>query len=63
MYFHTALWRYRLFHRKSVAWKSDYDDFFSILHTRGGEAFAESMDRSRINLMVQMLNKVAPKQK
>ena len=63
MYFHTALWRARLFQRHSVAWKSDYKDFFDILHTRGGEAFAESIDRSRINLMVQMLNKVAPKQK
>ena len=63
MYFHTALWRSRLFHRHSVAWQSDYSDFFNILHTRGAEAFAESIDKSRSNLMVQMLNKVAPKQK
>lgn len=63
MYFHTALFRSRLFHRHANAWKSDYNDFFNVLHTRGSEAFAESMDKSRANLMVQMLNKVAPKQK
>jgi len=35
----------------------------NVLHVRGGEAFAESIDRSRINFIVAILNKVAPKQK
>ncbi len=35
----------------------------NTLHTRGGEAFAESCDRSRINFLVAMFNKIAPKQK
>jgi pheromone shutdown protein TraB len=34
-----------------------------MLNTRGGEAFAESMDRSRINFLVALLSKSAPKQK
>lgn len=34
-----------------------------MLHVRGGEAFAESMDRSRINFLVGLLDKSAPLQK
>jgi pheromone shutdown protein TraB len=30
---------------------------------RGGEAFAESIDRSRINLLVALFNRAAPQQK
>lgn len=35
----------------------------NTLNVRGGEAFAESIDRSRINFLVGYLSKVAPKQK
>lgn len=63
MYFHTAFWRARIFLRLSNAWSTDFSDFYSTLHTRGGEAFSESIDRSRINLLVQLLNKISPKQK
>ena len=63
MYFHTALWRSSIFTRPLNAWNTDYNDFMNVLHTRGGEAFAESMDRSRINFLVQAFNKIAPKQK
>jgi hypothetical protein len=45
------------------SWTSQYDDFMNTLHVRGGEAFAESIDRSRINFLVALFNKVAPKQK
>lgn len=45
------------------SWTSQYDDFINTLQVRGGEAFAESIDRSRINFLVGLLNKVAPKQK
>lgn len=38
-------------------------DFKNILQTRGGEAFAESFDRSRANFMVGAFNKIAPIQK
>jgi hypothetical protein len=63
MYFHTVLWRYRLFTKLQNAWASEVRDFYRVLHTRGGEAFAESMDRSRINFMVAALSKLAPFQK
>lgn len=45
------------------AWAHTYGDFMNSLHTRGAEAFAESCDRSRINFMVGLFNKIAPKQK
>lgn len=45
------------------SWTSQYDDFMNTLHVRGGQAFAESIDRSRINFLVGLFNKVAPKQK
>lgn len=63
MYFHTALWKAQLLLRYQNAWATDYHDFIEILNTNGGEAFAESMDRSRANLMVQILSKIAPQQK
>lgn len=63
MYAHVALWRARLFYRSQNAWGSDASDFFNTLKTRGGEAFAESIDRSRANLGVQLFNKLAPIQK
>lgn len=44
-------------------WAHNYNDWMNTLHTRGGEAFAESCDRSRINFLVAMFNKIAPKQK
>jgi len=40
MYFHTALWRGRLFGKSMNSWFTDFHDFYNILHTRGGEAFA-----------------------
>lgn len=35
----------------------------NVMHVRGGEAFAESMDRFRINFLVSLFNRAAPKQK
>jgi len=63
MYAHTLLWNARLLLRSQNAWTTDYNDFKKILQTRGGEAFAESMDRSRSNFMVALLSKFAPEQK
>ena len=63
MYAHTAFWKSRNFMRTMSAWSTDVDDFQKVLRTRGGEAFAESIDRSRANLMVQIFNKIAPEQK
>lgn len=63
MYAHKAIWRSRQFLRPQSAWANEYDDFMRVLKTRGGEAFAESMDRSRSNFLVQLLQKVAPNQK
>jgi pheromone shutdown protein TraB len=63
MYPHTLLWRARKFFRFQNAWTTDYHDFQQVLRTRGGEAFAESLDRSRSNLMVALFNRVAPEQK
>ena len=64
LYPHTLVWK-GIF--KSVAlansWTSQYDDFIDTLHVRGGEAFSESVDRSRINFLVAMLSRIAPKQK
>lgn len=63
MYPHVALWRLRNFMKIQCAWAHGYQDWMNTLHTRGGEAFAESCDRSRINFLVGMFNKIAPKQK
>lgn len=63
MYPHTALWRLRNFLKIQSVWAHNYNDWMNTLHTRGGEAFAESCDRSRINFLVGMFNKIAPKQK
>ena len=64
LYPHTFLWR-SIFHTRKLAssWTSQYQDFLHTLQVRGGEAFAESMDRSRINFFVGLLSKIAPKQK
>jgi hypothetical protein len=64
LYFHTFLWR-AIFSTSALcsSWTSQYDDFHDVLNTRGGEAFAESIDRSRINFLVALLNKSSPKQK
>jgi hypothetical protein len=63
MYPHTALWRMRKFSKLSDTWSHNFVDIYSVLHTRGGETFAESIDRSRINFTVGVLNKIMPKQK
>ena len=64
LYPHTFLTRGML---KTIeicsSWTSEYDDFINTLHVRGGEAFAESIDRSRINFFVALMNRIAPKQK
>lgn len=64
LYPHTFLWRVA---HKSIqianSWTSQHEDFLNTLNVRGGEAFAESIDRSRINFLVGYLSKVAPKQK
>jgi hypothetical protein len=44
-------------------WNSEYSDFSETANCRGGEAFAESIDRSRINFLVALFSKTAPKQK
>lgn len=64
LYAHTFAWRtFRNTFKVSSSWTSQYDDFVNTLHVRGGEAFAESVDRSRINFLVALLAKIAPKQK
>lgn len=63
MYAHTTLWKSRKLLKSQNAWTSDYFDFETILATRGGEAFAESIDRSRINFLVGLFSKLAPEQK
>ena len=63
MYPHTFLWKARALLRPQNAWTTDYGDFCKVLRTRGGEAFAESLDRSRANFMVGVLSKCAPEQK
>lgn len=44
-------------------WKNEHKDHSNILHTHGGEAFAESMDRSRLNWFIKYFEKLAPRQK
>lgn len=64
LYFHTFLWRaITTTFNTSSAWNSQYTDFNEIANARGGEAFAESIDRSRINFLVGLFSKTAPKQK
>lgn len=41
----------------------DMHDFWSTLRVRGGEAFAESIDRSRANMFVHILNTWIPDEK
>lgn len=58
------LWRgLRKTYKLCSSWTTQYDDFMNTLHVRGGEAFAESVDRSRINFIVGLISKAAPKQK
>ena len=64
MYPHTMLWKaWNKLNRNTSSYQLERQDFFDTLHVRGGEAFAESMDRSRANFLVSMFNIVAPKQK
>lgn len=63
MYAHTSIWKSRLLFKSQNAWASDYYDFSTTLSTRGGEAFAESFDRSRANFLVALFSKLAPEQK
>lgn len=64
LYPHTLFWKaIRKTTPMASSWTSQYDDFINTLHVRGGEAFAESIDRSRINFLVGCLSRVAPKQK
>lgn len=63
MYPHTFLMKSGVLFRAQNAWASDYYDFTHTMRTRGGEAFAESIDRSRSNFMVGVLSKIAPQQK
>lgn len=63
MYPHTAIWRMRKFSKIADTWSHNFADVYNVMHTRGGEAFAESIDRSRINFSVGILNKIMPKQK
>ena len=64
LYAHSLVWNgFNKTSKLASSWTSQYNDFIDTLHVRGGEAFAESIDRSRINFFVSLLNKVAPKQK
>ena len=64
LYPHTYLYRaLTKTNAISNSWTSQYSDFITTLHVRGGEAFAESIDRSRINFFVSLFNRIAPKQK
>jgi pheromone shutdown protein TraB len=44
-------------------WVSEEIDTYNSLRVHGGEAFAESMDRSRLNWFVKLFEKYAPRQK
>lgn len=63
MYPMTAMWQARKLTYHMSTLTNEVHDFYNILHAKGAEAFSESIDRSRINFLVHMLNKVAPKQK
>ena len=64
MYPHTLLWNmHQATNRTTTSWQTEWKDFLDVQHVRGSEAFAESMDRSRINFLVALLSKVVPKQK
>ena len=52
-----------LFSLHNKLWKNEYQDHYKILHTHGGEAFAENMDRSRLNWFVKLFEKIAPYRK
>lgn len=64
LYAHILIWK-KFFKSNAISnsWTSQYSDFIDTLHVRGGEAFAESIDRSRINFLVGMLSRICPKQK
>lgn len=53
----------RNFFKIQSVWAHGYMDYINTLHAHGGEAFAESIDRSRSNFLVGMLSRIAPKQK
>ena len=64
--FLSPLWRYFKQYQPTSAFTTstfDMEDFWHTLRVRGGEAFAESIDRSRANMMVHILNKWVPDEK
>ena len=64
MWAHSLLWKmHQVTNSTTSAWNSTWADFVNTMHVRGGEAFAESIDRSRINFLIALLSRVAPKQK
>lgn len=64
LYPHTFIYRFcRILAGQANSLTNEHSDFVDTMEARGGEAFAESIDRSRINFLVGFLNKLAPKQK
>lgn len=63
MYPITSVIKMNQFFKFQDTYSNNYHDYVNVLHTRGSEAFAESMDRSRINFLVAIFNKIAPAQK
>lgn len=64
--FISPIWRYFKQTQPSQAFSLstlDIQDFFNTLRVRGGEAFSESIDRSRVNMMIHILNKWFPEEK
>lgn len=47
----------------SRPWRAESMDNYNVLYTKGGAAFAESMDLSRINWFIKLFERFAPKQK
>ena len=64
LYPHTLYSRwFKTTQRQTSSWDTQTSDFMNVMHVRGGEAFAESMDRFRINFLVSLFKRAAPKQK
>lgn len=48
---------------KNKFWFSEHLDNYAVLDTHGGEAYAESLDLSRLNWFIKYFEQIAPHQK
>jgi len=56
----SAFFNYSISFNNNKFWYSEISDTYAILDTHGGEAFAESIDRFRLNWFVKLFEKWAP---